>query len=158
MRRFRPVHAMALVALFVAAVVAADLMLEGGFGRAGYQRVKPDESGQVVLDVSDLEPGAVRFYRFLNWGNQEVRFLVGRDGGGELQVAFDASETHSKLQRGFRHEGEWLVDNKCDSAVRLESVNEGGRGCRPVPLAHRLVGDRLVLTEDDILRGWRYFR
>jgi uncharacterized membrane protein len=149
---------MALVALFVAAIVAADLALEGGFGRAGYERVRPDDAGRVVLDVSDLEPGAVRFYRFLNYGNQEVRFLVGRDRDGELQVGFDASETHSKLGRGFRHEGEWLVDNKCDSAVRLESVNEGGRGCRPVPLAHRLDGDRLVLTEADILRGWRYFR
>ena len=158
MRRFRPVHAMALVALFVAAIVAADLALEGGFGRAGYQRVRPDDAGQVVLDVSDLEPGAVRFYRFLNYGNQEVRFLVGRDRDGELQVGFDASETHSKLGRGFRHEGDWLVDNKCDSAVRLESVNEGGRGCRPVPLKHTVDGDRLVLTEADILRGWRYFR
>jgi uncharacterized membrane protein len=133
-------------------------MLEGGLGRAGYQRVRPDEAGQVVLDVSDLEPGAVRFYRFLNWGNQEVRFLVGRDGEGVLQVGFDASETHSKLGRGFRHEGDWLVDNKCDSAVRLESVNEGGRGCRPVPVEHTVDGDRLVLTEADILRGWRYFR
>lgn len=149
---------MALVALFVAAVVAADLALEGGFGRAGYQRVRPDDAGRVVLDVSDLAPGAVRFYRFLNWGNQEVRFLVGRDRDGELQVGFDASETHSKLGRGFRHEGDWLVDNKCDSAVRLETVNEGGRGCRPVPLAHIVDGDRLVLTEADILRGWRYFR
>lgn len=149
---------MALVALFVAAFVAADLALEGGFGRAGYQRVRPDEAGRVVLDVSDLEPGAVRFYRFLNWGNQEVRFLVGRDRDGVLQVGFDASETHSKLGRGFRHEGDWLVDNKCDSAVRLETVNEGGRGCRPVPLAHTVEGDRLVLTEADILRGWRYFR
>lgn len=158
MRRFRPVHAMALVALFVAAIVAADLALEGGFGRAGYERVRPDQAGQVVLDVSDLEPGAVRFYRFLNWGNQEVRFLVGRDREGELQVAFDASEAHSKLGRGFRHEGDWLVDNKCDSAVRLESVNEGGRGCRPVPLEYRLDGDSLVLTEAAILRGWRYFR
>lgn len=158
MRRFRPVHAMALVAFFVAAIVAADLALEGGFGRAAYQRVGPDEAGRVVLDISDLEPGAVRFYRFLNWGNQEVRFLVGRDRDGVLQVGFDASETHSKLGRGFRHEGDWLVDNKCDSAVRLETVNEGGRGCRPVPLAHTVDGDRLVLTEADILRGWRYFR
>jgi uncharacterized membrane protein len=149
---------MALVAFFVAALVTADLMLEGGLGRAGYQRVRPDQAGQVVLDVSDLEPGDVRFYRFLNYGNQEVRFLVGRDGEGVLQVGFDASETHSKLGRGFRHEGDWLVDNKCDSAVRLESVNEGGRGCRPVPLEHTVDGDRLVLTEADILRGWRYFR
>ena len=158
MKRFRPLHAMALVALFVAAVVAADYALEGGFGRSGYTRVGPDEDGRVVLDVSEIAPGDVRFYRFLNYGNQEVRFLVGRDGEGELQVGFDASETHSKLGRGFRHEGDWLVDNKCDSAVRLESVNEGGRGCRPVPLPHTVEGDRLVLTEANILRGWRYFR
>lgn len=158
MKRIRPVHAMVLVALFVTAIVAADYALDGGFGRSGYQRVAPDAEGRVVLDVGDLAPGEVRFYRFLNYGNQEVRFLVGRDGEGELQVGFDASETHSKLGRGFRHEGDWLVDNKCDSAVRLETVNEGGRGCRPVPLAHTVDGDRLLLTEADVLRGWRYFR
>jgi uncharacterized membrane protein len=158
MKRLRPVHAMALVALFVAAIVAADYVIDGGFGRADYTRVGPDDDGRVVLDVSDLQPGDVRFYRFLNYGNQEVRFLVGRDREGEVQVGFDASETHSKLGRGFRHEGDWLVDNKCDSAVRLASVNEGGRGCRPVPLPHTLDDGRLILTEANILRGWRYFR
>ncbi|HEX2165390.1 MAG TPA: Fe-S-containing protein [Thermoanaerobaculia bacterium] len=156
MKRFRPIHAMLLVAVVVGAIVAADLALDGG--RAGATTVRPDAQGLVTLDLSTLGPSEVRFYRFLNAGNQEVRFLVGRDRDGAVQVAFDASETHAKLGRGFRHEGDWLVDNKCESAVRLGSVNEGGRGCRPVPLAHRLDGDRLVLTETDILRGWRYFQ
>ncbi|HUO86240.1 MAG TPA: Fe-S-containing protein [Thermoanaerobaculia bacterium] len=158
MKRLRPVHALLLVAIFVAVVVAADFAIDGGFGRTGFTRVGPDEQGRVVLDVSDLGTGEVRFYRFLNYGNQEVRFLVGRDRRGEIQVGFDASDSHSKLGRGFRHEGDWLVDNKCDSAVRLESVNSGGRGCRPVPVEHVVEGDRLVLTEASILRGWRYFR
>jgi len=158
MKRFRPIHGLVLVAAFVALVVAADHAFDGGFGRPGFTLVRPDAQGQVVLDVSDLGGSEVRFYRFLNHGNQEVRFLVGRDQEGTLQVGFDASETHSKLGRGFRHEGDWLVDNKCDSAVRLDRVNESGGGCRPVPLAHRLEGDRLVLAEEDILRGWRYFR
>lgn len=156
MKRFRPLHAMLLVAVVVGAVVAADLAFDGG--RSGATTVRPDAQGVVTLDVSTLAPSEVRFYRFLNAGNQEVRFLVGRDREGVVQVAFDASETHAKLGRGFRHEGDWLVDNKCESAVRLASVNEGGRGCRPVPLAHRVDGDRLVLTETDILRGWRYFQ
>jgi uncharacterized membrane protein len=158
MARVRPIHAFLAVALFTALVVVADYAWEGGFGHAGYTMVRPDASGQVVVGVADLEPRQVRFYRFLNAGNQEVKFLVGRDRFGTVQVGFDASETHSILGRGFRHEGDWLVDNKCDSAVRLERVNEGGRGCRPVPLAHRVEGDRVVLAEQDVLRGWRYFR
>ncbi len=158
MKRFRPVHGLLVVTAFVAAVVAADHALDGGFGRSGFALVRPDAAGRVTLEVGDLGPGEVRFYRFLNSGNQEVRFLVGRDRAGTVQVGFDASESHSRLGRGFRHEGDWLVDNKCDSAVRLDLVNEGGGGCRPVPLPHRLEGGRLILAEDDVLRGWRYFR
>lgn len=158
MARLRPIHALLLVLLFTTLVVAADFAWEGGFGHSGYERVRPGDDGVVTVDVSDLPRNEVRFYRFLNAGNQEVKFLVGRDRHGTIQVGFDASETHSILGRGFRHQGEWIVDNKCDSAVRLETVNDGGRGCRPVPLAHRVEGDRVILREDEILRGWRYFR
>lgn len=158
MTRVRPIHALIFIAIFSVAVVVADHAYEGGFGHSGFERVRPDRSGIVEIDVSDLPRSEVRFYRFLNSGNQEVKFFVGRDRHGEVHVAFDASESHSILGRGFRHEGDWMTDNKCDSAVRLESVNEGGRGCRPVPLPHRLTEDRVILTEQDILRGWRYFR
>jgi uncharacterized membrane protein len=51
-----------------------------------------------------------------------------------------------------------MVDNKCDTAVRLATINAGGGGCKPVPLAHRVEGDTLVLTEPDLLAGWRLFR
>lgn len=158
MARIRPIHALAVVTVFMAVVVFAEYAWEGGFDHSGYERVRPNPEGNVVIDVSDLDEEEVRFYRFLNAGNQEVKFLVGRDGSGTLQVGFDASETHSILGRGFTAQDGWIVDNKCDSAVRLESVNEGGRGCRPVPLEHRVVGDELILAEQDVLRGWRYFR
>jgi uncharacterized membrane protein len=139
-------------------VLAADWALEGGFARADYRRVAPDPRGEVRIDASQIEPLEVRFFRFLNAGNQEVKFFVGRDSTGVLQVAFDASESDYKRKRGFRQDGEWLVNNKCDTALRLVEVNAGAGGCRPVPLAHRLDGDQLVLTEADILQGWRYFR
>lgn len=158
MARFRPYHALLLVAVFSALVVVADWAWEGGFDHSGYTLVRPDSNDQVMIDVSDLPQREVRFYRFLNAGNQEVKFFVGRDRFGTVQVAFDASDTHAQLGRGFRHEGDWMVDNKCDSASRLEKVNDGGRGCRPVPLAHQVVGEQVVLSEQDILRGWRYFR
>jgi uncharacterized membrane protein len=156
MRRFRPVHGILLVLVLMASILAAERFLASG--RAGTTRVGPDAAGRVVIDVQDLAPSSVRFYRFLNAGNQEVRFLVGRDPAGALVVAFDASENDFKRKRGFRHEGEWLVNNKCDTATRLVEVNSGKSGCAPAPLAHRVEGDRVVLTENDILGGWRFFR
>ncbi len=157
MATLRPAYAAAGVLLFGALVVAADYVLDRGF-RGGYQRVAPDSNGQVVLDVSELAVGKVRFYRFLNAGNQEVKFFVGRDVTGQIQAAFDANEICYKTGRGYRHEGEWVVCNKCDKAFRVTEVNDGGGGCKPVPLEHTLAGDRLVLAEGDILAGWRYFR
>ena len=158
MPKLRPIHAAAVVLLFGALVVVADYTLDGGFRQAGYQRVKPDTNGQVILDVSDLSSGEARFYRFLNSGNQEVKFFIARDHHGEIQAVFDASEICYKTKRGFRHEGEWVVCNKCDKAFRVTTLNDGGGGCKPVPLVHRLAGDQLILEEHDVLAGWRFFR
>lgn len=151
--RFKPIHGI----LVAPVVLVGVFLLAGGFGMGQHTRVSPDGEGVVRIDVSDLDPGQVRFYRFLNRGNQEVKFLVGRDRTGTIQVGFDASESHAKVGRGFRAEGDWVIDDKCDTASRLEEVNQGGGGCRPVPLEHRVVGEQLVLQESDILRGWRLF-
>jgi uncharacterized membrane protein len=156
MLRFRPVHGVVVVLLFVAAVVGAKMAFETR-GGPGYQLVLP-KGGEVTLDLADLKPQEVRFFRFLNSGNQEVRFFVGRDAKGTVQVAYDADETCAKYNRGFRHEGEWVVCNKCDKSFRLAEVNAGGGGCKPVPLAHRVDGDHLLrIAEADILQGWRLF-
>ena len=153
MKRFKPIHGILFVPIFVAAVVYASQNHSG----PSFQRVSPDRNGLVQIDVSDLAKEQVRYYRFLNRGNQEVKFLIGRDDLGTIQVGFDASETHAKLGRGFKSDGDWIIDNKCGTASRLEEINDGGGGCRPVPLKHRVVGQQVVLKEDDILQGWRLF-
>lgn len=157
-RRFRPLYGMILVALFMGTILVAELALDGGFSGKRFQKVTPDRSGQVVIELSELEPGDLRFFRFLNPGNQEVKFFVARDLAGTVQVALDANEICYKLGRGYRHDGEWVTCNKCDKAFRIEEVNAGGGGCKPVPVAHRVEGERLILAEADVLAGWRYFR
>ena len=147
-----------MVLVFVAAVLTADYVLEGRLGAGRSDRVSPGRDGMVRVSLEGLEPQQVRFYQFLNPGNQEVRFFVGRDPGGHLQVAFDANELCAKTKRGYRHEGEWLVCNKCDKSFRLSEVSKGGGGCNPVPLPHRVEGEELVIAEADVLGGWRLFR
>lgn len=157
-RRFRPIHGLFLVPVFIVAVWATNTAIEGGFSGSGYELVQPDASGGVTLEVAGLQPNQVRFFRFLNPGNQEVRFFVGRDENGTIQVAYDANEICYKRKRGYDHQDGWLVCRVCDKSFRLSEVNAGGGGCKPIPLAHRLQGGTLVLAEADILGGWRYFR
>lgn len=156
MKRFNPIYGILLVVAFTAAVLGAEFALTGS--ARDFIRVGPEKDGTVRIDIADLGPNQVRFYRFLNAGNQEVKFLVGRDGERRLVVAFDAAESDYKRKRGFRHEGEWLVNNKCETATRLAEARDGRGGCAPVLLAHSEAGGSLVLTESDILAGWRYFR
>jgi len=156
MKRFRPVHGILIVALLMAAVLGAERLLSGR--HASYQRVGPDARHEVALEVGDLGPLQIRYYRFLNAGNQEVKFFVARDETGALQVAFDASDNDFKLRRGFRLDGAWIVNNKCSTSFHVSEINAHPSGCAPVPLRFRAAGDRVVLAENDVLEGWRYFR
>ncbi|MCB1057908.1 MAG: DUF2318 domain-containing protein [Acidobacteria bacterium] len=157
MKRWTPKGGILFVLAFLALFLAIDFVVEAGYGRSRFERVRPDADGVVRLDLHDLEPLEVRFYRFLNGANQEVEFLVGRDESGVVQVGFNANNSHYKARRGFSAQNGWIIDNKCETASRLSTINRGGGGCRPLPLAHRMEGDVLVLRESDILEGWRFF-
>ena len=154
--KLKPIHALILVAAFMALVLAADQWI-GGVSHS-FTRVGPDRDGLVRIGVGDLERMQVRWYRFLNAGNQEVRFLVGRDETGTIQVGFDGGDTHLKTRRGFSYQDGWIIDNKCETTTRLSTVNDDKRGCKPTPVKHRVAGDELIITEADMLAGWRYFR
>lgn len=156
MRRVRPVHAILLVVAVFAVVLGAEQLISGNSNR--FTRVRPDAQGNVVVEVADLKPAEVRFYRFLNSGNQEVRFMVGRDQNGALLAAFDASDNDFKMDRGFHAADGWIVNNKCTTSFRLSEVNAHPSGCAPVPVAFRADGERMILAENALLEGWRYFR
>lgn len=157
MARFKPIHGIIVVAVLIGLTVVSDVALEGGFRGSSFIRVGPDAAGNVVINVANLKRGQVKFYRFLNPGNQEVKFFVGRDHTGALQVAFDANEICAKRKRGFHQDGTWMVCNVCDRSTKLSEVNKGLGGCSPVPLRFTVNGNQLVLTSQDILQGWHFF-
>jgi len=155
MKRFRPIHALIVLAV----VLGGGLVLDRAFGGGGrFQLVRPDSQGGVDVDLGGFATNEVRFFRFLNSGNQEIRFLVGKDVSGGAQVAFDASENDFKMNRGFRAQDGWVVSNKCDSSFHLAEINSQPSACAPIPLKFRQDGSRIRIDERDLLEGWRYFR
>lgn len=158
MRRFRPLHGVVLVVAFMALFLAVNYAHEGGFEKGGFQRIGPGPDGDVRIDVGDLDTGDLRFYRFLNPSNQEVKLFVGRDRFGKIQVGFDANEICFKRKRGYDYADGWLTCRVCDKSFRLEEVNSNPGGCAPVAVRHRVEGDQVVIAEGAVLEGWRYFR
>lgn len=153
--RFRPTHALALVVV----LLGGGILLERTLGQGGrYEFVRPDAAGRIEIDLTTVPANQVRWFRFINSGNQEVKFFVGRDANGVAQVGFDASDNDYKMKRGFRAQDGWVINNKCDSSFRLTEINDHPSGCAPVPVKHRLERDRVVLEESALLEGWRYFR
>jgi uncharacterized membrane protein len=155
--RIRPIHGLLLVLFAFGALYGADWLFEGGLRQSSFERVAPGTDGQVKIDLGSLQNGQVRFFRFLNTSNQEVKFFVGRDVHGVVQVGFDANEVCAKRKRGYRADGEWMVCRTCDKSFRLAETNSNPGGCAPVALVHRVVGTELLLAESDILAGWRLF-
>ncbi len=156
--RLTPKSAILIVAGFTLLFLVGQSAVDAYLGRARLELVRPGQDGAVRIDVSDLERLDVRFFRFLNSGNQEVEFLVGRDENGIVQVGFNANDNHYKTRLGFSYQDGWIIDNKCDTNIRLSGINRGGGGCKPVPVRHQVVGDELIIREPDMLAGWRYFR
>lgn len=157
MKRIKPVQAFTLVLAALCLLWGVEYWVSERQHQGEFVRVAPDNRGEVRIAVAEIAPRQVRFYRFLNSGNQEVKFFIGRDPLGHLQVAFDANETCAKGKRGYRPDGEWVVCNKCDKAFRLAEVNAGGGGCKPVPLEFQEEGTEVRLAEANILKGWRLF-
>ncbi|HBL27990.1 MAG TPA: hypothetical protein DD490_14225 [Acidobacteria bacterium] len=152
MPKFKPLYGILIVATFVAGMIWL-----GSRSGGTHQQVLAEPDGAVHIDVSDLGTDQVRFYRFLSTANQEVDFFLGRDATGTLHSAFDASENHYKLRRGYSFQNGWIVDNKCGSSFRLAGINAGGGGCSPIPLPFRTQGDTVLIAQDELLKGWRLF-
>ncbi len=159
MRRFKPLHGILIVLAVMGAVWGAQAALDSRLNPSGFIQISPDRQGVVKIGLADLKPREVRFYRFLNSGNQEVHFLVGRDSAGRragrLRRQRDLRQARAGLPARGRLAG---VQQVRQVASAWREVNAGGGGCKPVPLKHRIEGDQLVLAEADILQGWRLFR
>ena len=91
---------------------------------------------------------------------EEVKLLEGKN---QAISAYNAGVT--ALQAGDLAAAAPKFDEatKLDPALALgfaalAEVNSEPSKCAPVPLQFRRDGDRVVLAENDLLAGWRYFR
>jgi uncharacterized membrane protein len=143
-----------LVAVLIVAAVAGWFFLGQGVSD-GIASVK-SENGMVMLKVSDIDDGKAHYFKFAT-PKGPISFFVVKSVDGVMRAAFDACDVCYREMKGYRQEGDSMVCNNCDMRFRTDLINEVKGGCNPAPLARRVDGDKLAISEADILKGGWYF-
>jgi FTR1 family protein len=141
-RRWTGIVALLVVGFLTTAFVATSRVPD----RAPAQEVAI-ERGQLGFDAAACRDGHLHFFE-TTLPQGPVRFFAVQVGA-ELRTCFDACEICG--DKGYFEDRGAVVCRNCTSPIALSSLGRSG-GCNPIPLPHRLEGNRVVITESDFER------
>lgn len=119
--------------------------------------VKP-QNGAFEFPVSAFQDGKAKHFEYKHSPNQWVRFFVVKSTDGVIRAAFDACEVCYKAKKGYVQQGNDMVCINCGLKFRTDKVNEIKGGCNPSPLKRTIQGDKVIITQQDVMSGQKYFQ
>ncbi|MDE7217273.1 MAG: Fe-S-containing protein, partial [Helicobacter sp.] len=119
-------------------------------------KIVEPEHGLFVFDVKMLDDNKLHRYAYITNEGKVVRFFLlnrfaDRSSPG---VVFDACALCGDM--GYVKQGDELICIACNVRIFLPSVGKMG-GCNPIPLAHRIENDKIIISVYDVLSGSNFF-
>jgi len=147
-----------VVAAVFVAMIAAAVAIGFGLGRgdAGSAFVKA-ERGIVALALDAVQDGKAHHYAYRTADGAVIKFFLLKSQDGVIRAAFDACDVCYKAQKGYRQEGDNMICNNCNQQFASNRINEVKGGCNPAPLNRSVEGGRVLLSEQELIAGRRYF-
>jgi uncharacterized membrane protein len=121
------------------------------------QQIKP-VNGKFVFPAAAFDDGKAKHFEYDHSPNQRVRFFVVKSVDGVIRAAFDACEVCWKAKMGYKQDGNNMICIRCGLKFRTDKINEVHGGCNPSALRRTLEGGKVVITQQDVLEGLRYFQ
>lgn len=129
---------------------------DGGKGRVTTVQAVVPEKGAVKIPLTGLKDGKARFFS-LGTGEPAVRFFAFRRSDGSIAVALDACNACYRAKLGYRQDGDQMICNNCGMAFQPEDIGVSTGGCNPVPVAHTVTADAVVVETGVLEQGRKYF-
>jgi uncharacterized membrane protein len=107
-------------------------------------------SDSVVIPADTLAKGQVRFYSYRDRAGEEVRFILGRDSGGEVHAVMDACQRCYTYHKGYASSHGYLVCKWCGNRYKLQAMESGLASCVPVKLPIQMTGQRVNIKPADL--------
>ncbi len=150
------------VGLLVAAIVVISILMMIGVALAWNftlpaMEVKP-VNGVFTFPVSTFEDGKARYFEYKHAPGKIVRFFVVKSTDGIIRAAFDACEQCFRSKKGYIQRGNDMVCMNCGLKFRTDKVNVVTGGCNPAGLRRTIQGPNVLISQQDVLAGLRYFQ
>lgn len=144
-------------ALIVAVIVSTFSLAFAGNFTVAAQEVKP-VNGAFVFPVSAFADGKAKHFEYKISPSQSVRFFIVKSTDGVIRAALDACEKCFRAKKGYVQQGNDMTCINCGLKFRTDKVNEVTGGCNPHPLARTIQGENLIISQQELASGLRFFQ
>ncbi len=121
------------------------------------QEVKPT-NGVFAFPVNAFQDGKAKYFQFSPAPNQKIRFFVVKSTDGLIRAAFDACDVCWRAKKGYVQQGNDMVCVNCGLKFRTDKVNEVTGGCNPAALKRTVQGGNVIISQQDVMSGLRFFQ
>jgi uncharacterized membrane protein len=121
------------------------------------QEVKPT-NGAFAFPASAFQDGKAKYFQFSPSANQKIRFFVVKSTDGVIRAAFDACDKCWRSKKGYVQQGNNMVCVNCGLKFRTDKVNVVTGGCNPAGLRRTLQGGAVIISQQDVVSGLRFFQ
>ncbi len=115
-------------------------------------------NGVFQFPVTAFSDGSAKHYIYKHSPSEWIRFFIVKSGDGVVRAAFDACDVCFHGKKGYIQQGPEMVCANCGLKFKTEKINEIKGGCNPAPLKRTIKGANLLITQNDILSGLKYFQ
>ena len=155
-RILTPSITLALIGMAVLLLAAHQEAFANNFTVAAVD-VKP-QNGLFAFPVSEFQDGKARHFNFKISPSQSIRFFVIKSSDGVIRAAFDACEVCYRAKKGYAQQGDNMVCLNCGMKFKSVKVNEVTGGCNPSALKRTVEDGKVIINQQDLLVGAKYFQ
>jgi len=121
------------------------------------QEVKPS-NGVFAFPATAFQDGKAKYFQFSPSANQKIRFFVVKSTDGVVRAAFDACDVCWRSKKGYVQQGNDMVCVNCGLKFRTDKVNVVTGGCNPAALKRTVQDGKVIITQQDVMSGLRFFQ
>jgi len=119
--------------------------------------IKP-VNGSFVFPLAAFQDGKARHFEYMISPNERIRFFIVKSADGNVRAALDACEVCYRAKKGYVQQGNDMVCINCGLKFKTDKINEIRGGCNPVSLRRSIQGANLVISQQDLMSGLKYFK
>lgn len=122
--------------------------------------LKPDSGGLIKVRIDEVRDGKLHRYSYITDDGHVVRFFMinrvirGSGAQNRIGVVYDACMLCGDM--GYIQKKNEIICIACNVRIFIPSIGKAG-GCNPIPLNHKVEGEHIVISVEELYAGARYF-